>query len=415
MRRILLLIPATSYRATAFVEAARAMGVEITVGSNHKSTLAAMNPAGFLSLDIHNLPQAVETARSFAKKYPVDAVIGVDDQSVIAASAIAEELNLNHNTIISVTAARNKYIMREFLSQHNIPQPAYRKASLNDDKEKLNEITTYPAVVKPVALSGSRGVVKVTNRQELHEAVSLIRNIISTLVAHEKGQEAKTILIEEYIDGDEVAVDGLLIDEKLHPLVLFDKPEPLRGPFFEETMYTTPSRHSTKIQSEIFEVVKNAAQAMGLMTGPVHAELRFNETGIYLIELAARSIGGYCAQILRFEDPATGTTNSTLEELIVRDALDEPVYSYRREKDAVGVMMLPVPGRGIVRKIYGKQEAKQVPCITDVVITVREGEELIPLPESGKYPGFIFSRAKRPVEVERALRKAHSLLKFEMG
>ncbi len=196
---------------------------------------------------------------------------------------------------------------------------------------------------------------------------------------------------------------------------MFDKPEPLRGPFFEETMYTTPSRHSTKIQSEIFEVVKNAAQAMGLMTGPVHAELRFNETGIYLIELAARSIGGYCAQILRFEDPATGTTNSTLEELIVRDALDEPVYSYRREKDAVGVMMLPVPGRGIVRKIYGKQEAKQVPCITDVVITVREGEELIPLPEGGKYPGFIFSRAKRPVEVERALRKAHSLLKFEMG
>lgn len=415
MRRILLLIPATSYRATAFIEAARAIGVDITVGSNHKSTLAEMNPAGFLSLDIGDIPRAVETARSFSRTYPMEAVVGVDDQSVITASAIAEELNLPHNTIISVTAACNKYIMREFLSQHNIPQPNYRKVSIDEPLENIESMVTYPAVLKPVTLSGSRGVVKVTGRKELHDAVSLIRKIVNKLDSTEVTQEGRSILIEEYIEGDEVAVEGLLHEDYLQALALFDKPDPLRGPYFEETIYTTPSRLSDSMQSEIFEVVKNAARALKLVRGPVHAEVRFNAGGVYLIELAARSIGGYCARVLRFEDPETDTAKISLEELILRDALREPVQSFRREEHAAGVMMIPVPGRGVVKDVYGREEAMKVPYITDVIITATRGEEIIPLPEGGKYPGFIFARADNPADAEQALRRAHSLLRFELG
>lgn len=415
MHRILLLIPTTSYRTKAFIDAARTMNVEVTVGSDHKSTLAEMNPEGFLTIDIHDIPKAVESARSFSQSYPFDAVIGVDDQSVIAASAIAEELNLHHNTIISVSAARNKYIMREFLSQRSIRQPSYVRCSLDKPPEHLINLISFPVVVKPVTLSGSRGVIRVNTPDELRDAFGRIKRLLNAVDEKELKQEDRFLLIEEYIDGHEVAVEGLLVNGECRVLAIFDKPDPLTGPYFEETIYTTPSRHNRKLQDECSAMLGEAASALKLSRGPVHAEFRFNDTGIYTIEIAARSIGGYCSKVLRFRDTAENDRPVSLEELIIRDALSDRVDMIRRETDAAGVMMIPVPGRGILRGVKGVTEARNVPHITDVLLSAPTGKELIPLPEGGKYPGFIFARADDPADVERALRNAHKKLIFDVG
>jgi len=415
MRRILLLIPTTSYRTKAFIEASRSMDVEITVGSDHKSTLAEMNPAGLLALDIFDIDRAVESAWTFSKSYPIDAVIGIDDQSVIAASAIAEELGLPHNTIISVSAARNKYIMREFLSQHKVSQPSYMRISTDEPPEHLSGMVSYPAVLKPVTLSGSRGVIKVNGKDELKGALNRIRKIINSISRKESTQEARSILVEEYIDGNEVAVEGLIIDGNCKALAIFDKPDPLTGPYFEETIYTTPSQLDPDRQLEIVKKLNEAVTAIGLSRGPVHAELRFNDSGVYVIEIAARSIGGYCSQALRFRDVGRDNKSISLEELIIRDALCEGVDTIQPDSQASGVMMIPVPREGTLLGVHGVEAAERVPNITGILLSAHVGQKLIPLPEGGRYPGFIFARAHDPAEVEHALREAHKMLRFDVG
>lgn len=414
MHRILLLIPATSYRATAFIEAARSINVEVTVGSDHRSTLAEMNPAGLLTIDIYDIARAVEAASTFTQLHSIDAVIGVDDQSVVAASAIAEELGLPHNTIISVSAARNKYIMREFLTQHNVPQPSYKRISIDENYEYLPGNLSFPAVLKPVALSGSRGVIKVNDKYELQNAFHRVRKILDTINRKELTHDSRYVLIEEYIEGDEIAVEGLITDDDCNVLAIFDKPDRLTGPYFEETIYTTPSRHNPDTLADIIELFKQAVFAIGLSRGPVHAEIRFNDSGVYIIEVAARSIGGYCSQTLRFQDATRPDRIISLEELIIRNALNNSIDSIHRESDASGVMMIPAPRRGTLHGVRGIEAAKKIAGITELIISSHIGQELVPLPEGGKYPGFIFARAKVPSRVEQLLRKAYEVLEFDV-
>ncbi len=414
MYRILLLIPATSYRTTAFIEAARSINVEVTVGSDHRSTLAEMNPAGLLSIDIYDIARAVESASTFSQSYRIDAVIGVDDQSVVAASAIAEELGLPHNTIISVSATRNKYIMREFLSQHAVPQPSYIRVSIDENSEYLPGNISFPAVLKPVALSGSRGVIKVNDKNELQNAFYRVRKILDTINKKELTHDSRFVLIEEFIEGDEIAVEGLITDNDCKILAIFDKPDRLTGPYFEETIYTTPSRHNPDTLTDIIELTKQAVHAIGLSRGPFHAEIRFNESGNYIIEIAARSIGGYCSQALRFQDANRPDRIVSLEELIIRNALNNSIDSIHRESDASGVMMIPAPRRGTLQGVRGVEAAKKIPEISDLIISAHIGQELVPLPERSKYPGFIFARAKDPFIVEQSLRKAYEVLEFDV-
>jgi len=411
MRRVLLLIPATSFRTKAFIEAAGMIGVNLTVGSNQSSALAALQQDSFITLDQNSISDAVETVRSFSKTYHIDAVVGVDDESVILSTAIAKELGLHHNSIESVSATRNKFLLRELLAQHAVTQPAYRKISIDEPISNIERSISYPVVVKPVSLAASRGVMRVNDKNELPGAINRIRNLMGTF----ERNESRYVLIEEYIDGDEVAVEGLLDNGSLRVFAVFDKPDPLTGPFFEETIYTTPSRHKPQILKSIEDAVQRAVHAIGLSSGPIHAEVRFNNTGVYLIELAARSIGGHCSRSLQYVDASQNNRRFSLEEVLLRDALGEPLQAIRREGSATGVMMIPVPARGILREIGGIEKAKKVKYITDVSITAHSGKELIPIPDGGTYPGFIFARAETPERVEQALRDAHALLDFDVG
>ncbi len=388
------------------MEAARRLEVDLTVASEQPSTFEASRPQALLTLAFTEPERAAEQARDFAARYPVDAVLGVDDDTVVVAAQIGLALGLDGNAVDAVAAARDKHRQRELMAQRGVPVPRFRLHRLDEDIDGIARAQTYPCVVKPLRLSASRGVIRANDARELTDAVRRLAAILAQPDAAACTEAAGVFLVEEYIPGVEVALEGLLSGGRLHALALFDKPDPLDGPFFEETIYVTPSRLPEAAQRALEETAARAARAIGLTRGPVHAELRWNDRGSWLIELAARPIGGRCSAALRFQDGAT------LEELVIREALGMAPASLARETQAAGVMMIPVPGAGILREVRGVDEARAVPGVEDVVITAHRGQELVPWPEGSRYPGFIFARGAKPAQVIAALHAAHRRLSF---
>jgi biotin carboxylase len=407
MPRVLLLLPTTTYRTKAFVDAALKLGVEVTAAAERPSTLEQKNPAGLLTLDLFEPEMAASQARKFARDFPVNAVIPVDEDTAVAAARIAQALELKHNPISSVQIAKNKYLMRECLKRAGLKAPGFWRFTLDDDIEEESHRVAYPSVVKPVFLSTSRGVMRVDSPSEFVAAIHRLEAIlIKKDVARRGGAASREVLVEEFIPGREVALEGLISERELRMLALFDKPDPLDGPFFEETIYVTPSRLPRDVQREILSTASEAARAMGLLRGAVHAELRINEQGVWLIELAARAIGGLCSRALRFGEDVS------LEELIIRHALGEDVSKIERENAAAAVMMIPIPRAGVLREVRGIDEARRVADIEDIIITAHITQEIIPPPEGGSYLGFIFSRSETPGRAEAAVREAHGRLEF---
>jgi biotin carboxylase len=279
--------------------------------------------------------------------------------------------------------------MRRALALAHVPQPDF---AVTHDPELLPSIP-FPVVVKPVGLSASRGVMRADDAEAALAATRRVRAICDG-----------PIIVEEYVPGDEVAVEGLLRDGELEVLAIFDKPDPLVGPYFEETIYVTPSRLPSGTQARVGDLVARAAAALGLTEGPVHAELRIDGSRIWVIEIAARSIGGLCARALRFG------AGISLEEVILRHALRQPLDGIAREDAASGVMMLPIAHAGVLQEVRGQGGARAVPGITGLEITVPKGRRVLPLPEGDRYLGFLFARAETPEAVEHALRTAHAKL-----
>ena len=411
MPRVLLLLPTTTYRTHAFMEAAERLGVELTVASEKANTFARLNPSGLLQLDFDDPPHAARQVLQFAQEYPIGAVVPVDDQVTICAATICQALGLRHNSVESARAARNKHRMRELLGQAAVPQPRYQLCSLDDDPVHIADQVQYPCVVKPLSLSGSRGVIRANTDLEFVRAVARLDHILRSEF-QARGQAlpatARQFLVEEFVAGPEVALEGLLTRGELRVLALFDKPDPLEGPFFEETIYVTPSRLAVSVQADIADCAARACRAIGLTEGPIHAELRINAGGPWIMEINPRSIGGHCSRVLRFG------TGLSLEELIIRHALDGNDDTATRENQPAGVMMIPTPRAGVLTEVRGLDEARAVNGIEHLTISAHLGQELIPLPEGALYLGFLFARAASPEAVEAALRESHARLEFQI-
>jgi biotin carboxylase len=407
MPRLLLLLPTTTYRTEAFLTAAERLGVQVVVASDRANVLQAQRPDKLLALDFADHRRAAKKVIEVAEKYPIDAVVGVDDDTAVVAAAIAEALKLPHNSLESAYTARNKQRMREVLSCAGILSPWFQVFPLDDEPERIAGQVTYPCVLKPLSLSASRGVIRADDQSEFVAAYRRIGVILRSADVGDRGDGANDhVLVEGFIPGRELALEGLVINGELRVLALFDKPDPLDGPFFEETIYVTPSRLSPSDQEAIADCARRAAEALGLREGPVHAEVRINDEGVWPIEMAARSIGGLCSRILRFG------VGLSLEELILRHALGMSLDTLEREARPAGVMMIPVPQAGTLREVRGQAEAQSVAGIEGVTITAHIGDELVLLPEGSRYLGFIFAHAETPDEVEAALRESHRRLQF---
>ncbi len=397
--------PAT-YRAGAFLDAAERLGLEVIRAIDLPETLADYWDVP-LGLDFTR-PEAAADQLAATLDGPVDAVLSVDDSATLLAATASALLDLPHNDPASALAARDKFVMRERLAAGGVPVPAYRRYPVTDAPRAIAREVAYPCVVKPLRLSGSRGVIRADDPEEFVAAWERTRR----LLLGEGNPPAEThLLVERFVPGVEVALEGLLTGGELRTLALFDKPDPLDGPFFEETIYVTPSRLPHDIQAAIAARTAEAAAALGLREGPVHAELRVDGEEIWLIEMAGRSIGGLCGSILEFG------AGVCLEELILRHAVGLPLPAeLERSGEAAGVMMIPIPvsKAGMLRAVRGQEEASAVPHITGVEITAKLNHPVVPLPEGASYLGFIFARAKSPVDAEAALREAHARLEFKI-
>ena len=409
MRRVLVLATTTGYQTRAFGEAADALGVQLVFATDRCEQIDDPRRDGAIAIRFHEEDRSVDAIVAAARRQPIDGVLAVGDRPTVIAARAAAALKLPWHPAEGAGIARHKQLTRQRLSGAGLPSPWFVTTTINADP-RLLEPPTFPCVVKPVALSGSRGVMRADDQQSFGVAFERLRSLLrSPDIQVERNQAHDAILIEEFIAGQEYAVEGLMHHGRLQVLAIFDKPDPLDGPFFEETIYLTPSRASAGDQGRIVDAITRAAAAIGLHHGPIHAECRVNRSGVFVLEVAARPIGGICAQSLRF-----GPHPISLEELLLRHSLGEDPSSWSREADASGVMMIPIPRRGIYRGVDGVAEAQRVPHITSVRITAKTDQKLIPLPEGASYLGFIFARAHTVDAVDTALRIAHSQLTFQV-
>ncbi|HKQ62881.1 MAG TPA: ATP-grasp domain-containing protein [Candidatus Polarisedimenticolaceae bacterium] len=406
--RVLLLMPTATYKATDFLAAAEKLGVEVIVGSDRRQALEDEAPGRTLALDFLEPQRSVTRITQLGDAGALRAVVGTDDETTLLAAAAAAALGLPHNPLEAVRAARDKHETRRLLAAAGLPGPTFARVALDAEPAAAAAGAPYPCVLKPLGLSASRGVLRADDAAQFVAAFARIRAILAQPDVRGKGGDAQHLLVEEYIPGAEVALEGLLARGELRVLALFDKPDPLEGPTFEETLYVTPSRRPDATQAAIAAEVQAGCRALGLREGPVHAELRLPGGLPWLLELAPRTIGGLCSRTLRFG------AGVSLEELILRHALGRGTGELVRERSASGVMMIPVPRAGRLRAVDGLEAARAVPGVEGVTITIPLGGEVVPLPEGHRYLGFIFARDASPAAVEAALRQAHARLRFEL-
>ena len=402
MKRVLLLLPTTGYRNDDFRAAAKKLGVEIVAAADYCHRLApswGMPP--LMALHFDRPEDAAESVLLEIGGKP-DAVLAVDDSGVELAALLAQRLGLPGNPVHAVRAVRDKLAFRRLLREHGFPCPQFRHLAAGEDPEQWASEVKFPVIVKARRLSGSRGVIRADDFGTLIDAVRWVRAIQAKA---DRDHRELGLIVEDFIPGREYALEGMLDHGRLATLALFDKPDPLDGPYFEETLYVTPSRLPHALQDRIRQEVARACGAAGLATGPIHAEVRVNDQGIWILEVAARSIGGLCGRVLKH------SLGMSLEELILRRAVGQPLPVPRAD-DAAGVMMIPVPRRGIYDGVAGLTDARSVPFITGIAITAEPGQSIAPPPDGAGYLGFLFARAGLPADAEAALRSAHRRLRF---
>jgi|SRR5580700_11341372 biotin carboxylase len=399
-RKLLLIGATTGYQTRVFAEAAERLGFDLALATDRCHILD--DPWGDHALALRfEDPQGA--AKTIAAETQVDGIVAVGDRPAYIAALAAQLMGLPYNSPDSVAACRNKFLARERFRAADLPVPQFHRVALAAGPDP--HAVTYPCVLKPLGLSASRGVIRANNPDEF---VAAFRRIAALLadpeIAGLHDQQDQFLQVESFIEGREFALEGMLINGRLEVLALFDKPDPLDGPFFEETIYVTPSRESASTQREIIRTTEAAVKALGLEHGPIHAEMRVNLRGVWMLEVAARPIGGLCARVL-----------PGLEDLILRHAAGDDVATLKLPSGAGGVMMIPIPREGIYVAADGLEEARSTPGIEDIMITAKQGQKLVPLPEGNSYLGFIFARATSPDAVEQALRASHGCLRFEIA
>ena len=412
MRRVLLIATTTGYQTRAFGEAAERLGVELVFATDRCHRLDDPWRDGAIPVRFQNDAEAafLEALGEAARHRPLHGVLAVGDRPAVFAALACGALGLPGHPPAAARASGNKLETRRRFAAAGLPGPAFCEVMLDSALDAVRPGFEFPCVVKPLALSGSRGVIRADDPETLHAALERVQRLLARPdIRARRDPSDDRVVLEAFIPGREYALEGVVEDGTLRVLAVFDKPNPLDGPFFEESIYVTPSAQSAAEQRRMEQAVADAVGALGLRHGPVHAECRVNEVGVFVLEVAARPIGGLCSQVLRFQGP--GDVVLPLEGLLLRHALGEPLSGYRRETDASAVMMIPIPRAGVYRRTNAVGAARAVAGIVDVVMTAKPDQRLEPLPDGASYLGFIFARCRRPAEAVTALRQAHARLR----
>ncbi len=409
--RLLLLASKLGYQTRGFAEAAGRLGIEVIIGNDRCHQLEDPWGDGAVPLHFDQPQKAAERLVDTVRTRPVHGILALGDRQTVTAAYAARALGLDYNSPESVERCRSKLRQREVLRATGLPVPEFFWFAPAEPLESVLRRVAFPCVVKPVRLAASQGVIRANNPDEFAAAVERIAKLLaSPEVQVTREEELDRLLVERFVPGAEVALEGLMDRGQLRVLALFDKPDLLEGPYFEETIYVTPSRLPPEMQARILDCAERTVRELGLSEGPLHAEFRVNDADLWILEAAPRPIGGLCARSLHF-----GPEEISLEELLVRHAMGLPGADLLRESLAAGVMMIPVPSSGILDSVDGVEQAAATPCIEDVQVTARLHDYIAAWPEGSSYLGFIFARGKTPAEVESALRLAHGRLHFSIA
>lgn len=390
MPTALVVLPSTTYRAADFVRAAEGLGIDLIVASEHPPPFDMGDR--YLQIDCSDPERAAESIVRHGDAVSIDGIVAADDAGVLVAALAATKLGLRSNTPEAAGATRDKGRQRALMGAAEVPQPRFRLLHAEDDPGAAGIEVGYPLVVKPLDRAAGQGVIRVDRPEDLGAAVARTRAIVGL---------SETLLVEGYMAGVEVALEGIVRDDELTTLALFDKPDAGDGPFFPETLLITPSRLDEAVQNECRRVTAAALRAIGVSHGSVHVEMKVEGSSVKVIEVAARSIGGLCSKSLNF-----GLMGTTLEALILRNAIGLDKPELRREEVASGVLMIPIPGAGTLVEVAGLDSLKTIEHVTAVDITAQIGSRVEPPPAGDRYLGFVFARAGTPELVEIALRTA---------
>ena len=411
--RVLILSHTTGYQLRAFNDAAESCGIALLFATDRCHKLDDPWQDHAVAVRFHELDASVAAIVHAAEHQPIGGIIAVGDRPVPLAARAARALRIPWHTVAGATASADKRSSRKVLAAAGLPSPQFATFRAAERDMRTAGAVGFPCVVKPLGLSGSRGVIRADDQQQFSNAVWRIRALLGRpqIRAARAGLEDE-ILVEEFIPGREFALEGVMTAGALTTFAIFDKPDPLDGPFFEETVYVTPSRAGAPVEGAIVTAVTDAARALGLRHGPVHAECRVNDSGVYVLEVAARPIGGLCSRVLTFVGRTAGT--ASLERVLLEHAIGGSTADWFREPKAAAVMMIPIPRRGVLKRVGGEDEARAVDGIVDIRITAKLDQLLEPLPEAGSYLGFVFARGASPERAERSVRDAHDRLTFDI-
>jgi len=419
--RVLLFSHTTGYQLRSFNDAAADLGVDLVFATDRCHQLEDPWQDRAIPVRFYDPEASVRAVAEFARTDHVDGVMAVGDRPVETAARAAEALGIRWHSVNGARASSDKRRSRAVLAAAGLPSPRfYVQPIASPDWSDAIAATGFPCVIKPVGLSGSRGVIRADGPRDFASAIERIRRLLARpeIRSVRAGLEDE-VLIESYIDGAEFAIEGVMTDGGFEPFAIFDKPDPLAGPFFEETIYVTPSRLDAALQTRVSSSIEQAAAALGLGHGPIHGECRIAGDEVYVLEVAARPIGGLCSRVLEFER-ASGEgrrakgERASLERVLLEHALGRPIDRWTRERPAAAVMMVPIPKRGLLKRVTGDDAARRIPDVTEVIVTAKADQLLEPLPEAGSYLGFVFARGNTPADAERAVRDAHAALAFEI-
>ena len=385
------------------MDAATKLDLKVLVITDKSQVFSKNYPDNVITMNFEHWQESIENIREWSERYDLKSVIGVDEESIILAAKLSESLCIEHNSLESVKLTKNKYLMRSELKKSGLKSPWFKRFSVHETPKDIFAELSFPCVLKPTFLSASQGVLRVNSFEEFEKGCEMLSDLLAEdKVKKRGGEQANWILVEEYIPGKEVSIEGIVNDGELKDLAIFDKPEPLEGPIFPETIFITPTSLDEHLQFSLLETAQTALQALGVSKGPVHIELRINDKGNYILECAARSIGGLCSKVLEFKG------GMSLEELILCSSLGRNVEKTKLIEKAKGVMMMPIEKRGILREIRGIEAALSVRGITNLQTTIRLNEIIEPLPKGGRYLGFLFAEGKDQDRVKKVLKKAWS-------
>ena len=414
IERVLLISTTTGYQIQAFKQEAAKSNVDLILATDRCHVLEDPWRARAIPIRFSDDAETVRVILDANSRQPIVGVVAIGDKSARVAAVIAEALGLCGHPISAVDICGNKFLTRLRLKEAGLLVPWFKRFSFeNSPLELLKSDINFPCVMKPLSLSASQGVMRIDNAAELEVGLQRIKELLgSSDEAEAEVSSRREIILEGYIPGREVAVEGLMTQGKLDILAVFDKPDPLEGPYFEETIYVTSDEDGGLERKRLCGVIYESVRALGLVNGPIHAECRINKNGIFVLEVAARPIGGLCSRMLRFDCP--GRQSLSHESLILNHAAGRSVAAYKRESCVSAVMMIPITRDGHLKNVTGVELAKNVEFIEDVIITAKLGQHLRPPPDGGSYVGFIFSRGNSQKTVIQALRTAHAVLSFEV-